>query len=110
MTVRKAAVAGTWYPGSAETLSAAVDAHLAAAAGGPSAPDRLIALVAPHAGLIYSGPVAAYAYRLLRERPADLIVLVGPAHAGGFEGVAAFRGTGFETPLGVAPIDRRCTD
>src|SRR5687767_13468341 len=108
MTVRRAAVAGTWYPESAAALSAAVDGYLAAAVDAPGAPDRLIALVAPHAGLIYSGPVAAYAYRLLRERPVDLIVLVGPSHFAGFEGVAAFRGTGFETPLGVAPIDRDC--
>jgi MEMO1 family protein len=110
MTVRRAAVAGTWYPESAGALSAAVDGYLAAAGDAPGAPDRLIAIVAPHAGLIYSGAVAAYAYRLLRERPADLIVLVGPSHFAGFEGVAAFRGTGFETPLGVAPIDRECTE
>ena len=110
MTVRRAAVAGTWYPGSAEALRAAVDGHLAAAGDAPRAPDRLVALVAPHAGLIYSGPVAAHAYRLLRDRPPDLIVLAGPSHASGFDGVAAFRGAGFETPLGVAPIDADCTE
>jgi AmmeMemoRadiSam system protein B len=110
MTVRRAAVGGSWYPGSAAALSAAVDAHLAAAADAPPAPDRLVAIVAPHAGLIYSGPVAAYAYRLLRERAVDLLVLVGPSHFVGFEGVAAFRGTGFETPLGVAAIDQECTE
>jgi hypothetical protein len=91
-------------------LSAAVDGYLLAAADGPRAPDRLVALVAPHAGLVYSGPVAAYAYRLLREQPADLVVLVGPSHFSAFEGVAAFRGTGFDSPLGVAPIDRDCTE
>ncbi len=40
----------------------------------------------------------------------DVVVLVGPSHFVGFDGVAAFRGTGFETPLGVAPIDRDCTE
>jgi MEMO1 family protein len=110
MTVRKAAVAGSWYPGSADALSAAVDRYLADAADAPRAPEHLVALVAPHAGLIYSGPVAAYAYRLLRQRPFDVVVLVGPSHFVGFEGVAAFRGMGFETPFGVAPIDRDCTE
>src|SRR5215510_1011333 len=54
MTVRKAAVAGSWYPGSADALQAAVDQHLAAASDAPPAPERLVALIAPHAGLIYS--------------------------------------------------------
>jgi MEMO1 family protein len=110
MTVRRTAVAGTWYPGSAEALRAAVDGHLAAVAGAARAPDHLVALVAPHAGLIYSGPVAAHAYRLLQDRPPDLIVLAGPSHSSGFDGVAAFRGAGFETPLGLAPIDAECTE
>jgi MEMO1 family protein len=110
MTVRKAAVAGSWYPGSAAALKAAVDRHLAAALDGPTPPERLVALIAPHAGLIYSGPVAAYAYRLLQTHSYDVVVLVGPSHFVGFDGVAAFRGTGFDTPLGVAPIDRDCTE
>ena len=78
MTVRRAAVAGTWYPDPPTALRAAVDGHLAAAGDAPRAPDRLVALIAPHAGLMYSGPVAAHAYRLLRDRPLDVAVLVGP--------------------------------
>jgi len=109
MTVRKAAVAGSWYPGSADALKAAVDRHLAAAVDAPPAFDRLMALIAPHAGLIYSGPVAAYSYRLLQFHSFDVVVLVGPSHFVGFDGVAAFCGTGFDTPLGVAAIDRDCT-
>src|SRR5262249_45985204 len=101
--VRRAAVAGTWYPGDAKTLAAAVDAHLS-----PATRDLngdLVALVAPHAGLMYSGPVAAHAYRLLRGRRFDVVVLVGPSHFVPFEGVALLRRGGFETPFGVAPID-----
>jgi AmmeMemoRadiSam system protein B len=108
MTVRRPAVAGTWYPGSADALTTAVDRYLAAAADGPAAPDSLIALIAPHAGLIYSGPVAAHAYRWLPPTT-DLVVLVGPSHFVGFEGVAAFPGDGFGTPLGVVPVDRAVT-
>ena len=110
MTVRKAAVAGSWYPGSADALKAAVDRHLAAAVDAPPAFDRLVALIAPHAGLPYSGPVAAHSYRLLQLHSFDVVVLVGPSHFVGFDGVAAFRGSGFDTPLGVAPIDRECTE
>src|SRR5712671_1812737 len=103
MNIRRAAVAGSWYPGSARTLAAAVDRHLVVAdrtAGDVSG--DLVALIAPHAGLTYSGPVAAHAYRLLRDRAFDVAVLVGPSHFVGFEGVAVYPSGGFETPLGIA--------
>jgi MEMO1 family protein len=64
-------------------------------------------LIAPHAGLMYSGPVAAHAYRLLRGRRFDVAVLVGPSHFVSFDGVSVVRAGGFETPFGVAPIDDR---
>ena len=64
-----------------------------------------MALVAPHAGLMYSGPVAAHAYRLLRGRTFDVVVLVGPSHFVGFEGVSVYRAGGYETPLGIAEVD-----
>jgi hypothetical protein len=104
--VRKAAVAGRWYPGSAQALTAAVDGHLATA-------DRdvdgdLVALIAPHAGLMYSGPVAAHAYRLVRGRRFDVAVLVGPSHVAGFDGVSLFASGGFDSPFGVAAIDSDC--
>jgi AmmeMemoRadiSam system protein B len=65
----------------------------------------LIALIAPHAGLMYSGPVAAHAYRLLRARQYDAIVLVGPSHYVGFEGASIWPVGAFETPLGDLAID-----
>src|SRR4051812_5904357 len=87
--VRKAAVAGTWYPGTASTLEAAVDRHLATAdASAGELEGELVGLVVPHAGLLFSGPVAAHAYRLLRNRAFDVAVLVGPSHYLGFEGVS----------------------
>ncbi len=107
--VRTAAVAGTWYPGTASALTAAVDRQLAVAdAAAPEVRGDLVALIAPHAGLIYSGPVAAHAYRLLRDRPFDVAVLVGPSHFVGFAGVALFPSGAFETPFGVTPIDAAC--
>ena len=104
--VRPAAVAGSWYPGTASALAAAVDRHLAAAAVDLSG--DLMAVIAPHAGLMYSGMVAAHAYRLLRGRRFDVVVLVGPSHFVGFEGVSIYPSGGFETPFGVVPIDEPC--
>jgi AmmeMemoRadiSam system protein B len=107
MAIRRAAVAGSWYPGQATALAEAVDRHLARAGreSGREITGELVALVAPHAGLMYSGPVAARAYQLLRGRRFDVAVLVGPSHFVGFDGVAIYPAEGFETPFGVAPID-----
>jgi AmmeMemoRadiSam system protein B len=66
---------------------------------------RLVGLISPHAGLRYSGPVAAHAYKLIAGRSGITVLLVGPSHRSAFQGVAvAARGT-FETPLGAIPID-----
>lgn len=109
MNVRKAAVAGTWYPGTAAPLASEVDGYLTAAdLHGPDLGGDLVALIAPHAGLMYSGPVAAHAYRLLRNRRFDVAVLVGPSHFAGFDGVALYPFGGFDTPFGVARIDTEC--
>lgn len=104
--VRKASVAGSWYPGSAPALAAAVDRYLTDAHHDVAG--ELTALIAPHAGLMYSGPVAAHAYDLLRGRTFDVAVLVGPSHFVAFEGVSVYASGGFETPFGVAAIDGEC--
>jgi AmmeMemoRadiSam system protein B len=106
MGLRKAAVAGTWYPGTATALAAAVDRHLAGAHR--ELTGTLVAVIAPHAGLVYSGPVAAHAYRLLSQRPVDLVVLIGPSHHVGFSGVSVYGSGAFETPFGPMEIDDAC--
>jgi AmmeMemoRadiSam system protein B len=113
MALRRAAVAGAWYPANAERLTEEVDGHLARADAEtetPHADGDLVALIAPHAGLVYSGPVAAHAYRLLRRRAYDVIVLVGPSHYVGFSGAALWRRGTFETPLGPLAIDDSTAD
>ena len=102
--LRRAAVAGSWYPGTASAITGEVDRYLEAAGQSPPA-GRLVALVSPHAGLRYSGPVAAYGYGLLRGTAVETVVLVGPSHRAAFDGVAAHAGGAWETPLGRAPID-----
>ena len=103
-TLRPAAVAGSWYPGSADAIAREVDRYLEDAAAAPL-PGRLVALVSPHAGLRYSGPVAAFGYSLLRGQRALTVVLVGPSHRAAFDGVAVHARGAWDTPLGRAPID-----
>ena len=105
MATRAAAVAGSWYPGSAPALTREVDAHLAAAAPWPGGDIR--AVVAPHAGMMFSGPVGACAYKAAATQTYDVAVLVGPSHYVAFDGVALFPDGAFATPLGDLPIDER---
>jgi MEMO1 family protein len=102
--IRPAAVAGTWYSANADQLAGEVDGYLETAAATPSL-SNLVALIAPHAGLVYSGPVAAHAYRQLRDRAVETLVIVGPSHFVAFDGVALYANGGFRSPLGVAEID-----
>ena len=106
VTLRRAAVAGSWYPADPEALAREVDRYLAAVTRSPSGDP--LAIIAPHAGLIYSGPVAAHAYSLLRGRDIDVAILVGPSHYVGFEGVAIYERGAFETPFGPIPIAEDC--
>jgi len=105
---RAAAVAGTWYPGQPARLAAEVRRYFDRVA--TAVTGEIIGLVSPHAGLVYSGPVAAHAYRQLEGRTYDVIVLVGPDHHVGFEGVSIFPRGVFETPLGDLPIAEGVAD
>jgi MEMO1 family protein len=103
MRIRPAAVAGTWYPGTRGALERDVDQYLSTASH--AAHGTITAIISPHAGLMFSGPVAAYAYKAVSGADYDVAVLVGPSHYVGFDGVALYSEGGFESPLGVAYID-----
>ncbi|HEY2432148.1 MAG TPA: AmmeMemoRadiSam system protein B [Vicinamibacterales bacterium] len=106
-SIRPAAVAGSWYPASAGALAREVDTYLADAASVALPVGRVDAVIAPHAGLLFSGPVGACAYRAAAAgAPYDAAVLVGPSHFVGFEGVAVYPSGAFATPLGAVEIDR----
>jgi hypothetical protein len=102
-TVRSAAVAGTFYPGSRLQLEALVDRLLASALRREGRPK---VLVAPHAGYPYSGPIAASAYAQLRDPLPTRVVLLGPAHHEAVGGLALPGAAAFTTPLGEVPLDR----
>jgi len=101
--VRKPGVAGAFYPGDAAELGAMVDGYLAQAR--PPAVGMPIALAAPHAGYPYSGPVAGYAYALLKGRRPERVVVIAPSHYEAFDFAAVYDGAAYETPLGRVPVD-----
>ncbi|MFP5397487.1 MAG: AmmeMemoRadiSam system protein B [Gammaproteobacteria bacterium] len=104
---RPAAVAGTFYPADASRLRAQVAEYLAEVRVDAAArPPKM--LVVPHAGYVYSGPVAAHAYARLApwRRRIRRVVLLGPTHRVAVRGIAAPTVAAFDTPLGAVRIDR----
>lgn len=108
-TIRPAAVAGLFYPAEADDLDAAVTAYLATETGAGPLPK---AIIAPHAGYIYSGAVAASVYARLRQAHETIrrVVLVGPSHRVGFRGLAVTSASAYATPLGTVALDRDAID
>jgi MEMO1 family protein len=105
MTIRPPAVAGLFYPDDPDRLRQLVQDYLAAA----NQPDPAVprAIIAPHAGYRYSGPIAGSAYRSLQNGPLpQRAVLLGPAHTLAFRGVAAVTTSGWATPLGLVAVDQ----
>lgn len=104
MSIRTAQVAGQFYPGRPEALQAVINQYLAAATV-EAAPERVCALVAPHAGYIYSGPTAACAYARVRGGAPRRVVLLGVSHRHYFPGLSLCDEDYYETPLGRVPLD-----
>ncbi|MEW6610448.1 MAG: AmmeMemoRadiSam system protein B [Patescibacteria group bacterium] len=107
MGIREPNVAGQFYPASREELIAELERcfHDAADAPLPLQSKKIKALIAPHAGYVYSGVVAASAYQLL-ERPYRRVILLGPSHYMGFDALALDEADGWRTPLGEVELDR----
>ncbi|MBN2621541.1 AmmeMemoRadiSam system protein B [candidate division WOR-3 bacterium] len=100
---RESPHAGTWYPGTElelrqqiTTFLDNVELHITGEISG---------LVSPHAGYIYSGPVAAYAYKMIQDQTFDNVVVIGPSHRYGFIGVSVDTMAGRITPLGTVDFD-----
>ena len=109
-TVRPAAAAGRFYPKSPAELRRVVNELLAEVP--PSDEPAPKALIAPHAGYLYSGPIAASAYARLKpaRELVRRVVLVGPAHFVPFDGLAASSADAFATPLGIVRVDAEAID
>ncbi|MCK9229923.1 MAG: AmmeMemoRadiSam system protein B [Syntrophales bacterium] len=105
--IRKALLAGSWYPASSRELQRRIEEY----AGSVSMPalsekDDLLAVITPHAGLSYSGRVAAAAWTFAARAAPDAIILIGISHRQPFRGATVYGGAGYESPLGVLPVDR----
>lgn len=103
--IRHSIFAGTWYPAEKNLLQKSIREYLADAA--PAKPGGTVtAVIVPHAGHIYSGRVAAQAYKLIENEPYDRVIMIGPSHRFGFKGVSVNLQSGYRTPLGTVPVDK----
>lgn len=102
--LRPAALAGQWYRADPRQLEREVSGYIDAA-GAPDLEGRVVGLIAPHAGHIYSGPVAGYAFAAVRGLVYDTVVVISPYHAGHFAPLLTTAHDGYTTPLGEIPVD-----
>jgi AmmeMemoRadiSam system protein B len=118
MTVRKPAVAGTFYPAGEAQLREAIEGSYSHRLGPGSLPPRekpgadveMKACLCPHAGYAYSGPIAAHSYLDVSElKSPELVVIVGPNHYGVGTGVATYGEGAWETPLGKVAVDQEAS-
>ena len=102
--IRQPAVAGTFYPADPKELASMIDGFLAKATPPPL--ENVVALVAPHAGYVYSGPVAAWSYALLKGKKFDRVVVIAPSHYEAFGFSSVYDGAAYATPFGQVPVDQ----
>ena len=102
--IRKPAVAGAFYPADKAELTKQVDDFLANAKK-IDIKSKILAIVVPHAGYVYSGQVAAYSFKQLEDTNFKKIIIISPSHYVGFDGISIYNKGSFETPLGLVKID-----
>jgi MEMO1 family protein len=105
LDVRPSPIAGTWYEGDAQVLARIVDGYLDDAQV-PDLDGKVVAVIAPHAGHRYSGPVAGYAFAALRGRSPDLVAVIGPMHHPYSQPLITTAHDAYSTPLGNVPVDK----
>jgi len=103
--IRPSPIAGTWYEGDPDRLARAVDGYLDAARL-PALDGEMVAVIAPHAGHRYSGPVAGYAFAPLRNRTFDLVAVISPFHNLAHQPLLTTAHSAYATPLGQIPTDK----
>ncbi|HNV72490.1 MAG TPA: AmmeMemoRadiSam system protein B, partial [Candidatus Ozemobacteraceae bacterium] len=105
--LRAPAVAGQFYPGTADELKAAVSSYLTKAKPPFScaSESRVVALIVPHAGYVFSGATAGLGFRALENVSFDRYCFLGVDHRSGLSTISVWPDGGFDTPLGPAPVD-----
>jgi len=107
--IRPSPIAGAWYPGNPQKLRTSVEGYLAEA-DTPTLQGEVLGLVVPHAGHIYSGPVAACAFNAVRGRSYDSVLIVPPSHQYYREPILTSAHQAYATPLGTVEIDRQAVN
>jgi AmmeMemoRadiSam system protein B/AmmeMemoRadiSam system protein A len=106
---KEPSVAGTFYPSDKNILKESVEGFLFKAEAKRHS-GRLIAIISPHAGYIFSGQVAAYGYKNLKGSSIKRVILLGPSHQVGFKGASVYTKGGFRTPLGLVKINEKLAE
>lgn len=109
--VRKSAKAGTWYPADADKLRKMLDnffSNVELSDEKKSLKPHII--ISPHAGITYSGQVAAYGYSLVKEKKFDTVILIGPSHHHMKNVISVYSGKAYKTPLGSVPVDKNMAE
>ena len=107
--IRKPAVAGYFYPSNPNKLSDEIETLLSICKPKINL-ENVTGIVSPHAGYVYSGRTAAYAYNLLKNKDINKVIIISPSHKEYFPGICIFEGDAYETPLGVIEIDTLLAD
>jgi len=107
--IKKSLIAGSWYPGNPRILDKDINNYF------DNVPDmtvsgQILGLVAPHAGYVYSGQVAAHAYKQVKGHTYDVVFVIGPSHRAFFRGISLFNQGGYETPLGIVNVHQVIAD
>jgi len=102
--IRPPAVAGTFYTSDAKTLSNQIKDFLSNVPA-KTLSGKIVALISPHAGYMYSGQVAAYGYKLLEGKKYDTVVVIAPSHRAYFRGASVYNKGAYQTPLGLIPVN-----
>ena len=104
--VRSSPLAGSWYPADPEELRKMLINYLEKAKI-PKIKGRILALISPHAGYIYSGQAAAHGFKTLMEKDIHRVIIIGPSHYAGFPGICVSSYDHYQTPLGKVPVEKR---
>jgi len=109
MRIRHQQVAGYFYPADKDKLQKDI-ALMLQVAKPEKAFNNIFGIVSPHAGYMYSGKTAAFAYNLLKDKFYKTVIIISPSHAEYFPGISIYDGDAYETPLGIVEIDQVMVD
>ena len=108
--IRPSAVAGAFYTSDPDDLTAQIEKFLKNVPSSEPLPGKIVSLISPHAGYIYSGQVAAYGFKLLESKSFDTVVVLAPSHRIPFRGASVFPRGAYQIPLGLVPINQKLAE